>query len=247
MIRLHNLSKSYNGKKVLQPINLEVPAGQTHVLVGQSGCGKSTLLRILMGLILPDTGHVEIDGEAVTRENALRIRHSVGYVIQDGGLFPHLTAAGNVTLVARHLGWADARITERLEELTALVHFPADGLQRYPLQISGGQRQRVGLMRALMLDPPVLLMDEPLGALDPLIRARLQSDLREIFRRLQKTVMIVTHDMAEAAYLGKEISVMRDGRIIQTGPVKELLRSPADPYVTEFISAQRHTWYEENA
>ena len=245
MIRLLDVSKSYSQKKVLQATDLQVPEGQRHVLIGPSGCGKSTLLRLMMGLILPDTGQIEIAGERLTPANVRRVRHTTGYVIQDGGLFPHLTAAENVTLLSRHLGWPSDRARKRLKELAELVHFPPDGLDRYPLQLSGGQRQRVGLMRALMLDPPVLLMDEPLGALDPLIRARLQADLREIFGRLGKTVVIVTHDMGEAAYLGDRISLMREGRIVQTGTVHELLHSPSESYVTEFISAQRRNWDEE--
>jgi osmoprotectant transport system ATP-binding protein len=239
MIRLQQVSKSYGKRTVLEPTSLDVAAGVRHVLVGPSGCGKSTLLRLIVGLIRPDSGRVFLQGEPVTPETVRALRHRVGYVIQDGGLFPHLTAAENVSLLARELGWPRERFGKRLEELSDLVHFPPDGLQRYPLQLSGGQRQRVGLMRALMLDPPVLLMDEPLGALDPLIRARLQHDLREIFTQLEKTVVIVTHDMGEAAFLGDRISVMQAGRIVQTGTLRDLLDTPADPYVTEFISAQR--------
>lgn len=239
MIALEGVSKSYVGRLVLQPTSLRVSEGETHVLVGASGCGKSTLLRIAMGLVAPDAGTVRIAGQVLTRENARPLRHSIGYVIQEGGLFPHLTAAENVTLVARHLGWSSDRISQRLKELEALVQFPEKAIHRYPAQLSGGQRQRVGVMRALMLDPPVLLMDEPLGALDPIIRAQLQEDLKRIFRTLGKTVLIVTHDMGEAAFLGDRISVMQEGRILQTAPFRTLLREPADPYVTRFISAQR--------
>jgi osmoprotectant transport system ATP-binding protein len=245
MIQLKNVSKAYDGKPVLQPTDLDVPEGETHVLVGASGSGKSTLLRLIMRLIPADTGEVAISGKPITRENALRMRHSMGYVIQDGGLFPHLTAAENVSLVAEHLGWERPRISGRLDELAELVQFPRDGLARYPAQLSGGQRQRVGLMRALMLDPPVLLMDEPLGALDPIIRAQLQADLKRLFETLHKTVLIVTHDMGEAAYLGERISVMREGRILQTATPRELLHHPADEYVTRFISAQRQSWLDE--
>ena len=244
MIRLTAVSKSYQGRRVLEPTTLLVPPGTRHVLIGPSGCGKSTLLRLMMGLIPADAGEIRIADQELTSTSARSFRHRIGYVIQDGGLFPHLTAADNVALLARHLGWDQKRADIRLRELAELVHFPDDGLARFPLQLSGGQRQRVGLMRALMLDPPVLLMDEPLGALDPLVRARLQRDLREIFERLQKTVVVVTHDMGEAAYLGDVISVLREGRIVQTGTLRELLDRPAEPYVTEFISAQRTDWMD---
>ena len=163
----------------------------------------------------------------------------MGYVVQDGGLFPHLTAAGNVSLMARYLGWDAARIRGRLDGLTTLTRFPGEALARYPAQLSGGQRQRVGLMRALMLDPEVLLLDEPLGSLDPLVRAELQEDLAEVFRSLGKSVVMVTHDLAEAAFFGHEIVLLRDGRIVQRGVLEDLLNTPADPFVTRFIRAQR--------
>ena len=163
----------------------------------------------------------------------------MGYVIQDGGLFPHLTARGNAALVARFLGWDAERIDGRLDELVELTHFPADGLDRYPAQLSGGQRQRVSLMRALMLDPDVLLMDEPLGALDPMIRRDLQGELRAIFRSLGKTVVMVTHDLGEAGYFGDTIVLIREGRIVQRGSFRDLLTAPADAFVTEFVNAQR--------
>jgi osmoprotectant transport system ATP-binding protein len=163
----------------------------------------------------------------------------MGYVVQDGGLFPHLTAAGNAALLARWLGKSATWIVNRTHELADLTHFPLDGLDRFPAQLSGGQRQRVGLVRALMLDPAVLLLDEPLGALDPLVRADLQDDLREIFRRLGKTVVLVTHDLAEAAHFADDVILLRDGRIVQRGPFDDLLRRPADDFVVRFIQAQR--------
>jgi osmoprotectant transport system ATP-binding protein len=163
----------------------------------------------------------------------------MGYVIQEGGLFPHLTTRENITLMASYLGWPQPRIKDRVAQLTELTRFPEDGLGRYPAQLSGGQRQRVSLMRALMLDPELLLMDEPLGALDPLIRADLQEELRAIFRKLSKTVLMVTHDLGEAAYLGDTIVLMRKGEIVQQGVLGDLVRSPADPFVTRFVNAQR--------
>jgi len=167
------------------------------------------------------------------------LRKKMGYVIQDGGLFPHLTARDNVTLMARYLKWDRGSIAQRLRELTDITRFPADGLDRFPAQLSGGERQRVSLMRALMLDPDVLLMDEPLGALDPMIRRELQTDLKRIFHTLKKTVVLVTHDLGEAAFFGDVIVLLREGRIVQQGTLDDLLDSPAEPFVTHFINAQR--------
>lgn len=239
MFALRAVSKSYAGQSVLGPLSLDLPAARTTVLIGPSGCGKSTLLRLLLGLVGPDAGVVTFDGQPVTPATARAVRLRVGYVVQDGGLFPHMTARGNVTLMARHLGRARDPITARVNELAELTRFPADGLDRYPHQLSGGQRQRVGLMRALMLDPDALLLDEPLGALDPLVRAELQYELRDIFRRLNKTVVLVTHDLGEAAFFADQIVLLRDGRVIQEGSPRDLWHRPADPYVTRFVQAQR--------
>jgi osmoprotectant transport system ATP-binding protein len=238
VIALEDVSKTYATRIALHPVRLEFPAGKTTTLIGPSGCGKSTLLRMIVGLVIPDTGRVFVDGQALSQENIEALRHRIGYVIQDGGLFPHLTAAENVTLLARHLRKDIAWIQARTDTLAELVAIPADALARYPQQLSGGQRQRVGLMRALMLDPPVLLLDEPLGALDPVTRNDLQRELKAIFERLAKTVVMVTHDMAEAAYFADEIVMMREGRILQRGTPDDLLERPADPYVSAFISAQ---------
>jgi osmoprotectant transport system ATP-binding protein len=242
VITLADVSKRYDGKLALAPTTLTVAAEQCLALIGPSGCGKSTLLRLVVGLIEPDTGQIAIGGTPMTRATARELRLRLGYVIQDGGLFPHLTAAQNVTLMAHHLRWDTARVQNRLSELAELTQLPLKWLERYPVQLSGGQRQRIGLMRALMLDPEVLLMDEPLGALDPIIRSQLQVDLKRIFQRLKKTVLLVTHDMGEAAYLGDEIALMRDGRVLQRGSVRDLLDRPADPFVVEFIRAQRPLW-----
>jgi osmoprotectant transport system ATP-binding protein len=242
MLELHGVSKTYRRSVALESLDLSVPAGQTTVLLGPSGCGKSTILRVLLGLIQPDSGHVSFAGVAVDPNNMLALRHRIGYVVQDGGLFPHLTARENVTLLARYLHWQPDRIKDRLSVLLTLTDFPSDGLDRYPIQLSGGQRQRVGLMRALMLDPEVLLLDEPLGALDPLVRADLQNDLRRIFQSLSKTVVLVTHDLHEACFFGDQIVLLRDGRIVQRGRFRELVEQPADEFVTRFIQAQRYTF-----
>ena len=239
MFRLDGVAKTYAGRPVLRPTTLDIPAGRTTVLIGPSGCGKSTLLRLLIGLIVPDAGTVTFEGTPVTPATAGHLRRRMGYVIQDGGLFPHLTARGNITLMARYLGWARDRVAARVDELAALTRFPADGLDRYPHQLSGGQRQRVGLMRALMLDPGAVLLDEPLGALDPLVRADLQEDLREIFRSLGKTAVLVSHDLGEATYFADRIIVLRDGAVVQDGTPADLWYRPADEFVTRFVQAQR--------
>jgi osmoprotectant transport system ATP-binding protein len=238
-ISLRDVSKRYNGHAALQTTDLEVVSGRTTALIGPSGCGKSTLLRLIVGLIEPSSGSIEMEGRTIAPSTVQELRRKMGYVIQDGGLFPHLTAEQNVTLMARHLGVSEEARQARVQELCELTRFPTDALTRYPVELSGGQRQRVSLMRALMLDPDVLLLDEPLGALDPMVRAGLQTDLKEIFSRLAKTVVLVTHDMAEAGYLADTIVLMRDGSIVQKGTIADLENRPADVFVTEFMSAQR--------
>jgi osmoprotectant transport system ATP-binding protein len=239
MIRVENVSKAYGGQIALAPTTLDFRPGTTTVLIGPSGCGKSTLLRIMMGLIHPDTGRVFVGDRELSPASANELRHRIGYVIQDGGLFPHLTAEGNVALLARFLMRPGAEIEERVAELADIVQLSPDLLARHPKDLSGGQRQRVGLMRALMLDPEIVLLDEPLGALDPITRSELQAQLKAIFGRIRKTVVLVTHDMGEAAYLGDDIVLMREGRVIQRGPLADLLERPAEGYVTDFIRAQR--------
>jgi osmoprotectant transport system ATP-binding protein len=242
MIELKGVSKTYAGLVVLHQIDLVIEAGRTTVLIGPSGCGKSTLLRVMIGLVRPDQGSVKIAGTELNPATILEVRHGLGYVIQDGGLFPHLSARDNVILMARYLRWDARKIQERLDQLAELTRFPQDGLDRFPAQLSGGQRQRVSLMRALMLDPTVILLDEPLGALDPMVRAELQDDLRAIFRSLEKTVVMVTHDLAEASWFGQEIILLREGRIVQRGPLRALVDNPAEPFVTQFVSAQRQVF-----
>jgi len=239
LVKLVDVSKRYANAIALHATNLSIERGKTTVLIGPSGCGKSTLLRLIVRLIEPDSGLIEFNGEPITSDTIGALRRRIGYVIQEGGLFPHLTARSNVLLMARHIGKSEDETQSRLVELCELTRFPGNLLSRYPLELSGGQRQRVGLMRALMLLPELLLLDEPLGALDPLVRASLQRDLKEIFARLQQTVLFVTHDLAEAAYFGDEIVLMNDGRIVQKGSVSDLREKPADPFVSEFINAQR--------
>jgi osmoprotectant transport system ATP-binding protein len=238
-IQFHHLTKTYAQTPALKNFTITIPPGRTTVLLGPSGCGKSTVLRLIVGLIRPDQGRLFFGDMEILPPALPALRLKMGYVIQEGGLFPHLSAAANVTLMARYLGWSRDRLQARLQVLTTLTRFPAAALKRYPVQLSGGQRQRVSLMRALMLDPDVLLLDEPLGALDPMIRAGLQTDLRDIFQQLEKTVVLVTHDLSEAAYLGDHLILLRAGEIVQQGTLTDLLESPVDAFVTEFVKAQR--------
>ena len=239
MLKLSRITKSYAGVIVLRDIDLSIPRGRVMVVIGASGSGKSTLIRMANGLILPDRGTVEFMGEQVTAATALALRRRMGYLIQEGGLFPHLTARDNVALMPSRLGWSPDRIDTRLFELLDLVRLPKAALARYPSQLSGGERQRVALIRALMLDPELLLLDEPLGALDPLIRYELQADLKALFASLGKTVLMVTHDLGEAGFFADEIVLLHQGAIAQQGPMAALLEAPASPYVARFVRAQR--------
>lgn len=239
MIRLEQISHAFDGVPVLQKIDLHAEPGATLALIGPSGCGKSTLLRILAGLVVPDSGTATVADIAVTPETLMQVRDQLGYVIQDGGLFPHLTARDNVTIRARLAGWGTDRLHSRVAELAALTRFPDDGLDRLPAQLSGGQRQRVGMMRALMMDPPVLLLDEPLAALDPMIRRELQDDLQVIFAQLQKTVVLVTHDLHEAAWFSDNIALLHAGSVAQQGSAAQLSDAPASDFVRQFVRAQR--------
>jgi osmoprotectant transport system ATP-binding protein len=239
LVKLVDVTKRYADAAALQPTNLEIERGKTTVLIGPSGCGKSTLLRLIIGLIGPDSGSITFDGEPIAPDNIEALRRRIGYVIQEGGLFPHLSARANVLLMPRHVGKPQEQMQSRLRELCELTRFSGNLLFRYPVELSGGQRQRVSLMRALMLSPELLLLDEPLGALDPLVRAALQKDLKEIFGRLGQTALFVTHDLAEAIYFGDEIVLMNEGRIVQKGSVADLRDNPVDPFVSEFINAQR--------
>jgi osmoprotectant transport system ATP-binding protein len=237
MLRLSGVAKSYADVVAVRPIDLHVRRGETTALLGPSGCGKSTLLRLVIGLVRPDAGEILLDGEPLTPSTIVEARQRIGYVIQEGGLFPHLVARRNVTLMAEHLGRDPAWIDARVAALSELVRLPPESLERFPGELSGGQRQRVALMRALLLDPQLLLLDEPLGALDPLIRADLQGELRGIFTELGTTVLLVTHDLNEAARLGDRIVLLRDGAVVQDGRLDDLRDRPADPFVTRFVSA----------
>ncbi len=239
VLEIDAVSKRFGALQALRDVTLCVARGQTGCLIGESGSGKSTLLRLITGLVIPDSGTLRFAETPIQPSSVRALRLRMGYVIQEGGLFPHLTAYGNAALMAKHLGWEPARIRQRIEELRTLMRLPETVLTRHPRALSGGQRQRVGLMRALMLDPELLLLDEPLGALDPITRMELQTDLRAIFSELKKTVLIVTHDLAEAAFFGEFIAVMREGEIVQSGTLTDLIERPADPFVTRFIRAHQ--------
>jgi osmoprotectant transport system ATP-binding protein len=239
VIEIEHVSHSYPHVTSLDDVSLRVASGETVALIGPSGCGKSTLLKAVIGLVLPNRGRVAIDGVGLHADNALELRRRVGYVIQSGGLFPHLSSVENITLAARYFGRDPQWINARVDELAELVQLRREVLQRFPTNLSGGQSQRVGLMRALMLDPAVLLLDEPLGALDPMVRHGLQEELHALFERLRKTVVIVTHDMAEAAFFASRMVLMRAGRIVQEGTYGDLATKPAEEFVCDFVRAQR--------
>ena len=239
MLTLQNIYKAFEGKPVLTDANLNVPKGATHALIGSSGSGKTTLLRITLGLIPFDRGYVKINDQALLSFSPVEWADRIGYVPQDGGLFPHISGFENVSLIAKLRGWNRQKIDSRVEELRKLVGLEAPLLARFPFELSGGQQQRVAIMRAAMMDPQVMLLDEPMAALDPLIRRSLQQELKSIFQRLDKTVLLVTHDLGEAVFLAEQITLLHEGRIIQTGAYRDLLLTPADPFVTAFINAQR--------
>lgn len=239
MLTLQNIYKTFEGRLVLTDVNLTVPKGATHALIGSSGSGKTTLLRVTLGLIPFDKGYVKINEQALLSFSPVEWADRIGYVPQDGGLFPHISGFENVCLIAKLRGWNKPKIESRVEELRKLVGLEAPMLGRFPFELSGGQQQRVALMRAAMMDPAVMLLDEPMAALDPLIRRSLQQELKSIFQRLGKTVLLVTHDLGEAVFLAEQITLLHEGRIVQTGTYRDLLVNPADPFVTAFINAQR--------
>ncbi len=239
MLTLQNIYKTFAGRLVLTDVNLKVPKGATHALIGSSGSGKTTLLRVTLGLIPFDKGYVKINDQALLSFSPVEWADRIGYVPQDGGLFPHISGFENVCLIAKLRGWNQQKIESRVEELRKLVGLEAPMLGRFPFELSGGQQQRVAIMRAAMMDPAVMLLDEPMAALDPLIRRSLQQELKSIFQRLGKTVLLVTHDLGEAVFLAEQITLLHEGRIVQTGTYRDLLLNPADPFVTAFINAQR--------
>ncbi len=243
MISLQNVTKRYESAAVgaaVEDLSLEVAKGETVVLVGPSGCGKTTTMKMINRLIEPTSGTITVDGTDVLRQDPVELRRGIGYVIQSIGLMPHRTVAQNIAMVPKLLDWEDARIDARIEELAGIFDLDRELLRRYPAELSGGQRQRVGVARALAVDPPVMLMDEPFAAVDPIIRARLQDQFLEIQERLRKTIVFVTHDIDEAIKMADRIAILNRGaKVEQYAAPEEILRAPANDFVRDFVGAER--------
>jgi osmoprotectant transport system ATP-binding protein len=242
MIEIRGLVKQFPGAThpAIDHLTLTIPEGEVCVLIGPSGCGKTTTMRIINRLLEPDAGTVLVAGRDVMRTDPVSLRRSIGYVIQQVGLFPHWSIADNIATVPKLLGWSEARIAARVDELLELVGMePGTFRARYPRELSGGQKQRVGVARALAADPPVMLMDEPFGAIDPITRARLQDEFLRILRGLKKTVVFVTHDIDEAIKMGDRVAILRDGALVQYATPEAILANPADAFVESFVGADR--------
>ncbi len=237
MITFRQIKKTYsaNSASILDGIDLEIADGEVHILLGPSGCGKTTLLRMINRLIEPSSGEIFVTGKNIKEWDPIELRRHIGYVIQEVGLFPHFTIGENIAIVPKLLKWPEAKIKERVLELAALIGLDPEYLSKRPRELSGGQKQRVGVARALAADPPVLLMDEPFGAIDPITRRKLHADFSEIQSRVGKTVVFVTHDIDEAVRLGTRISILKDGHLIQTGTAKEILSQPKSEFVTDLF------------
>lgn len=238
MILVKNVSKKFENRLALDFTNLQLAEKQTHVFWGSSGSGKTTLLRLIAGLTEVSSGEIWIGDQKISTSLQKQLASKIGYVIQEGGLFPHLNAWQNIALAGLPESWDDNQTSNRIQELASLVQLELPLLKQYPKQLSGGQRQRVALMRSLLLDPPIILLDEPLGALDPLVRSDLQKELKRIFNKLNKTVIFVTHDIGEGAFFGHTISLFHEGRLVQHGDFNNFIDHPKNEFVTKFITAQ---------
>ncbi|HHX75094.1 MAG TPA: ABC transporter ATP-binding protein [Firmicutes bacterium] len=240
MVKFEQVTKNYGKQQIVKGFNLTVDKGELVTLIGPSGCGKTTTLKMVNRLLEPTSGRIFVNGRDIMEQDPVQLRRSIGYVIQQIGLFPNMTIMQNITVVCKLLGWTRERCMHRAAELLQLVGMdPEMYLDRYPAELSGGQQQRIGVLRALAADPELILMDEPFGALDPITREQLQSELKRLQQQLQKTIIFVTHDMDEALKLADRIVLMKDGRIIQAAGPDEMLRHPADEFVTSFIGKDR--------
>ncbi|TXL67494.1 betaine/proline/choline family ABC transporter ATP-binding protein [Cerasibacillus terrae] len=240
MLKIKNVSKVYEGgKKAVNNINLHIKKGEFIAFIGPSGCGKTTTMKLINRLIETTEGDIYIEGENIRDKNVVELRRSIGYVIQQIGLFPHMTIAENIALVPKLLNWPLEKRRKRAEELLKLVNMDPSYLERYPDELSGGQQQRIGVLRALAADPPLILMDEPFGALDPITRDGLQDEFKNLQQSLGKTIVFVTHDMDEAIKLADRIVIMRAGEIVQVGSPDDILREPANDFVEEFLGKHR--------
>ncbi|MGG1246575.1 choline ABC transporter ATP-binding protein OpuBA [Bacillus spizizenii] len=240
MLTLENVSKTYKGgKKAVNNVNLKIAKGEFICFIGPSGCGKTTTMKMINRLIEPSAGKIYIDGENIMEQDPVELRRKIGYVIQQIGLFPHMTIQQNISLVPKLLKWPEQQRKERARELLKLVDMGPDYLDRYPHELSGGQQQRIGVLRALAAEPPLILMDEPFGALDPITRDSLQEEFKKLQKNLHKTIVFVTHDMDEAIKLADRIVILKTGEIVQVGTPDDILRNPADEFVEEFIGKER--------
>ncbi|KAA0955892.1 betaine/proline/choline family ABC transporter ATP-binding protein [Sporosarcina sp. ANT_H38] len=240
MLEFKNVSKIYaGGKKAVDNLDLHINAGEFIVFIGPSGCGKTTTMKMINRLVKPTEGKILINGENIMEKNIVQLRRSIGYVIQQIGLFPHMTIRENIALVPRLMKKSVEERNNKADELIELVNMPKEFLDRYPHELSGGQQQRIGVLRALAADPPLILMDEPFGALDPITRDSLQAEFKHLQRTLGKTIIFVTHDMDEAIKLADRIVIMKDGKIVQMGTPDEILRNPANEFVEDFIGKDR--------
>ena len=241
-LEFRDVTKRYPGtpKAALENLSFTVPAGEVCVLVGPSGCGKTTAMRLVNRMIDLTSGDILIDGKSVMKQQPTDLRREIGYVIQQIGLFPHLSINSNISVVPRLLGWDKKRCTNRAAELLDLIGLPEEMGKRYPSQLSGGQRQRVGVARALAADPPLMLMDEPFGAIDPINRDRLQNEFLRLQREIRKTIVFVTHDIDEAIKMGDRIAILREGGdLVQYDTPDNILSNPADDFVAQFVGADR--------
>jgi len=242
MINLKDISKTYPGesKPAVDNLSLEIDEGEICILVGPSGCGKTTTLKMINRLIEPSSGKIFINGQDAINQNPNKLRQDIGYVIQDIGLFPHMTVAENIATVPKLKDWDQAKIDERIDELLNLIGLnPADTKDKYPAQLSGGQKQRIGVARAMAVDPPIMLMDEPFAAVDPITRTQLQNEFLSLQKKIQKTICFVTHDIDEAIKMGDKIAILNQGRLIQSDSPKNILFNPKNEFVEDFVGSDR--------